>query len=62
MNILTYNKEIKDKVQKLLNKKKNEEKQATKIDLEIQVEKKYANNEEHKDIIEDLPNLILSKI
>ena len=61
MNILTYNKEIKDKVQKLLNKKKNEEKQATKIDLEIQVEKKYANNEEHKDIIEDLPNLIFKQ-
>ena len=61
MNILTYNKEIKDKVQKLLNKKKNEEKQATKIDLEIQVEKKYANNEEYKDIIEDLPNLIFKQ-
>ena len=61
MNILTYNKEIKDKVQKLLNKKKNEEKQATKIDLEIQVEKKYANNEEHKDIIEDLSNLIFKQ-
>ena len=61
MNILTYNKEIKDKVQKLLNKKKNEEKQATKINLEIQVEKKYANNEEYKDIIEDLPNLIFKQ-
>lgn len=61
MNILTYNKEIKDKVQKLLNKKKNEEKQATKIDLEIQVEKKYANNEEYKDIIENLPNLIFKQ-
>ena len=61
MNILTYNKEIKDKVQKLLNKKKNEGKQATKIDLEIQVEKKYANNEEYKDIIEDLPNLIFKQ-
>ena len=61
MNILTYNKEIKDKVQKLLNKKKNEEKQATKIDLEIQIEKKYANNEEYKDIIEDLPNLIFKQ-
>ena len=61
MNILTYNKEMKEKIKKLLNEKKNEKREATKVELEIEVEKKYANNEEHKDIIEDLPNLIFKK-
>ena len=61
MNILTYNKEIKEKVQKILNEKKNKKKEATKVELEIEVEKKYANNQENKDIIEDLPNLIFKK-
>jgi len=61
MNILTYNKEMKEKIKKILNEKKNEKREPTKVDLEIQIEKKYANNEEHKYIIEDLPNLIFGQ-
>lgn len=61
MNILTYNKEIKEKIQKILNEKKNKKKEATKVELEIEVEKKYANNKENKDIIEDLSNLIFEQ-
>ena len=61
MNILTYNKEMKEKIKKILNEKKNEKREPTKVDLEIQIEKKYANNEEHKYIIEDLANLIFGQ-
>ena len=61
MNILTYNKEMKEKIKKILNEKKNEKREPTKVDLEIQIEKKYANNEEHKYIIEDLANLIFAQ-
>ena len=61
MNILTHNKEMKEKIKKILNEKKNEKREPTKVDLEIQIEKKYANNEEHKYIIEDLANLIFGQ-
>ena len=52
---------MKEKIKTSLNENKNENREPTKVHLEIQIEKKYANNEEHKYIIEDLANLIFGQ-
>ena len=59
MNILTHNKEMKEKIKKLLNNKKSLEK-PNKIELEIELEKKYGNREEYKSIVENLVKVIFN--